>query len=198
MKYLMILTLFALTASCAAPVAGDPPPALVVLDASGSRSTHGDAEGVEGAGGGASYLSPVESDPGEHAGWFGEVFAGYSTADGEFDLGDDQVDELGADYATVGVGVRWYPDVGPGWARPYLGAGGALRRVDVESAALGESYDDLTFGGVGRAGLEFDLGGLRLGVEYRRTLGFEVEVDGEDFEADDEALALTLAWELGS
>jgi hypothetical protein len=77
--------------------------------------------------------------------------------------------------------------------QPYLSVGLTHVRAEVE---LGSASDhDSSLGGYGRLGVDWELDGrVRMGVDYRRVFGTDIDALGLGLDADHDQLALTLGF----
>jgi opacity protein-like surface antigen len=108
-----------------------------------------------------------------------DVFAGYRYT---FDLDEDDVDD---------------PDDFSDDVHPYLAAGGAIVRGEVEVDTPGgdDSDDDISPGAYIRAGIGFDVGeDVRLGVDYRHLFLSDMDIGSID-DADFDQFMVTLGFD---
>lgn len=97
----------------------------------------------------------------------------------------------------LGARKTWVPET---WLlRPYLSAGLSAVYVDARgSTSTGSVSDDaLEFGPYVRAGVWWQVGdNFRLGVDVRRLLIMEIELEGTDFDTDYTGVSAYFGWSL--
>jgi len=135
----------------------------------------------------ASFLIGEEgtAELGRPAGFALELGLGVGAA------GAETVPGLPVDFKFVQVhaGARYYLDLGEEWGdvvQPYVGALAAWRESELSDAS-GSGFDSIDSSGVGfvgRAGIDFQVGGeAALGVGWQYASGFELD-DGMGAEVD--------------